>query len=195
MVGTWRRPHLGKIGPWWSTEVAQAIAKRKRAFRSYLRHRDNAHLIARNQERARCKRIIKEAKRSSWRSFLQQFNHRTPLSKIWTLVRSLAGRRSITSLPVLQVNGTNITEPKAILDTIAENFVHCSSSENYRQGFVEYSRRHYRLCSAAFNSNNTEAYNSVFTVAELRDAISSTGTTAVGPDKLHYRLSLTARNI
>ena len=98
----------------------------------------------------------------------------------------MAGRRSITSLPILQVNGTNITEPKAILDTIAENFVHCSSSENYRQGFVEYSRRHYRLCSAAFNSDNTEAYNSLFTIAELRDAISSTGTTAVGPDKLHY---------
>ena len=175
-----------KAVPWWSPEVARAIARRKRAFRSYLQNRDNAHLIIRNQERARCKRIIRQAKRSSWRSFLAQLNHDTPLSKIWSLVRSLSGKRSITSLPVLHVNGINVTEPTEILNTIAENFARCSSSANYRPGFVEFSRREYHLCPDAFLSNNNEIYNSAFSMSELCDSISSAGNTSTGPDKLHY---------
>ena len=180
------RPPRRKPVPWWSAEVAQAIARRKRAFRRYLRHRDESTLITRNRERSRCKRIIKEAKRSSWQSFITQFNHNTPLSRIWSLVRSLAGRRTVTSLPVLQVNGNKITEPKEILNTIAESFAHCSSSENYRQGFIEQSRTLHRLPPDAFISDNTEAYNNLFTMSELREAISSTGNTSIGPDKLHY---------
>ena len=172
--------------PWWSSTVAQAIAKRKRAFRCYLRHRDDAHLLARNRERARCKRVIKEAKRASWQSFLTQLNHETPLSKIWSLVRSLSGKRSITNLPVLHINGTDVVDPGEILNTIAENFSRCSSSENYRPDFVENSRREFHLNPCSFASANTEAYNRNFTLQELRDAISSAGNTSVGPDKLHY---------
>ena len=175
-----------KSVPWWSLEVAQAIARRKRAFRSYLRHKDNAHLIIRNQERARCKRIIREAKRSSWRSFVTQFNHRTPLGKIWSLVRTLSGKHSITSLPILKVNGDNITQPIEIVNTIAESFSRCSSTDNYRPGFVEYSRRQFQISPNAFMSDNTEKYNELFTALELREAISSTGNTSVGPDQIHY---------
>ena len=166
--------------------MAQAIAKRKRAFRSYLRHRDNTQLIIRNKERARCKRVIRDAKRCSWQSFLSQLNYRTPLSKIWSLVRALSGKRSFTSLPLLRVNNVNITEPHEIINTLAETFAQCSSSGNYRAGFVETARREFRISPDAFLSDNIEAYNDLFTISELRDAISSTGNTSTGPDKLHY---------
>ena len=175
-----------KLVPWWSQEVAQAIARRKRAFRAYLRHRDDSSLITRNKERARCKRIIREAKRASWQSFINQFNHHTPLSKIWSLARSLSGKRSFTSLPVLRVNNTNITQPQEVVNTIAATFAHYSSSQNYRPGFVESASRLSRLPHNAFISTNNEEYNDAFSLSELRDAISSTGNTSMGPDKLHY---------
>ena len=172
--------------PWWSLEVARAIAKRKRAFRSYLRLRDNNSLILRNKERAQCRKIIREAKRASWRSFLSQLNYQTPLSKIWSLVRSLSGKRCVSSLPILRVNNTSITEPQDIVDTIAGTFARYSSSLNYRDGFVASSRRRWYLSADSFMSNNTEVYNDSFSISELRDAIFSTGHTSVGPDKLHY---------
>ena len=175
-----------KSVPWWTTAVAQAIAKRKRAFRSFLRHRDEAHRLARNHERARCKKIIREAKRSSWRSFLSQFTHTTPLSKIWSLVRSLSGKRSITNLPVLRLNGMNISEPTEIVNTIAATFSRCSSSDNYSPEFIERSRREFVFLPHSFDSDNAEIYNVDFTMSELRDAISSAGSTSTGPDKLHY---------
>ena len=123
--------------PWWSTAVAQAIAKRKRAFRQYLRNKNDITLILRNQERARCRKTIREAKRASWNSFLAQLNHRTPLSKIWNLVRSLSGRRGFFSLPKLRTNNTTITEPQDIVNTIARTIARYSSSHSYRPGFPD----------------------------------------------------------
>ena len=172
--------------PWWSMDVARARAKRKRAFRRYLRLRDNASLIARNKERATCRKIIRQAKKASWRSFLSQLNYKTPLSKIWSLVRSLSGKRCFSSLPMLHFNNITISEPQAIVDTIAGTFARCSSSQNYRNGFIEDSRRTYHLAPNAFHSNDMETYNDPFSLSELRNAIYSTGNTSVGPDKLHY---------
>ena len=172
--------------PWWSPTVANAIAKRKRAFRQYLRNKTDATLLIRNRERARCRKIIREAKRVSWKSFLSQFNHRTPISKIWNVVRSLSGKRSFSSLPILRVNNVSITEPQAIVNNIAQTIAHYSSSESYHPGFIDIVRRELRLPHNAFISDNTEQYNMPFCLSELKDAIGSAGNTSVGPDKLHY---------
>ena len=115
-------------------------------------------------------------------------NHITPLSKIWSPVRSLSGKRSITSLPVARVHGRSITGPTEILSTIAENLVHCSSSVNYAPGFIECSRSA-PVYPRLFASDNTETYSAAFTMYELRDAIYSSGDTFKGPEKLHYVFS------
>ena len=175
-----------KRAPWWSLNVAHAIAKRKRAFRAYLRHKNNENLLIRNRERARCKRTVREAKRKSWTSFLSQLNYRTPLSKIWNLVRSLSGKISYPSLPVLRMQNTNITEPKEIVNTLAQTISQHSSSNNYRPRFIDYAQINFRLPQNALFSDNTEPYNNIFSHSDLQEAISSTGNTSVGPDKLHY---------
>ena len=172
--------------PWWSSTVCQAIAKRKRAFRQYLRNKNDVTLILRNQERARCRKIIREAKRASWKSFLAQLNHRTPLSKIWNLVRSLSGRRSFFSLPILRTNNTTITEPQDIVNTIARTIARYSSSRSYRPGFPNNVQREFWLPGDAFFSNDEERYNVSFSSDELKEAIGSAGNTSIGPDRLHY---------
>ena len=148
--------------PWWSQTVGNAIARRKRSFRQYLRHKNNFFLVIRNKERARCQKIVRQAKRNSWKSFLNQLNYRTPLSKIWNLVRSLSGKRSYSSLPILKVNNNNVTEPTAIVNTLAETIARHSSSQHYRPGFLDNARRNFRLPPNAFFSDNAEPYNNVF---------------------------------
>ena len=173
--------------PWWSSVVAHAIAKRKRAFRQYLRHKNNDTLLIRNRERAKCRKTIREAKRASWDSFLSQLNYRTPLSKIWQIVRSLSGKKNCPSLPILRINNVAITEPQNIVDSIAKTIARVSSSQSYRPGFLDIARRDFPLPQDAFFSDNLERYNVLFSISELTDAISSTGNTSVGPDRLHYQ--------
>ena len=175
-----------KRAPWWSQEVGNAIARRKRSFRQYLRHKNNTFLVQRNKDRARCQKVVRQAKRNSWRSFLNQLNYRTPLSKIWNLVRSLSGKRTFCSLPILKINNGSITEPTAIVNTLAETIAKHSSSQHYRPGFLDNARRGFRLPANAFFSDNAEQYNNIFSITELQEAISCAGNTSVGPDKLHY---------
>ena len=172
--------------PWWTPEVAQAIAKRKRAFRNYLRHKDYFHLIARNFERAKTKRIIREAKRKSWQSFVAQLTVQTPLSKIWRLVRSLSGKRSISCIPAHRIQNTLITDPKTVVNTLAQNIARVSSLTNYDVNFLERARTSFRLPHNAFISNGNESYNVLFSLKELEYVIKAAGNTSVGPDGLHY---------
>ena len=65
-----KAPKKANPVPWWNSTVRQAIAKRKRAFRTYLRTRTDQDLIIRNRERANAKRIMKQAKKESWQHFL-----------------------------------------------------------------------------------------------------------------------------
>ena len=110
-------PQRRKSVPWWCPEASRAVARRKRAFRSYIRHKDIHHLIVRNHERSKTKRIIRESKRKSWQFFVSQLTMETPMSRIWGLVRSLCGKKNTSCLPALRIQNTLITDPKVIVNT------------------------------------------------------------------------------
>ena len=84
------------------------------------------------------------------------------------------------------INGITLSEPQSIVDTIANSISFCSSSTNYRAGFVDFAREKYYLPPSAFDSDNTENYNTLFTMTELQNAILTARDASVGPDKLHY---------
>ena len=178
----------GVAVPWWTTAVRRAIAKRKRAFRLYLRRRTDQNLIARNKERSIAKRVINSAKRESWNSFLSSFTSRTPLSQIWNLVRRLSGKRTGSALPVLRLPGTPdlISEPKEVVNCLAGRIAHTSSNARYPADFLNSAGINFPFDLTEFASDNSEVYNIPFTSAELTDAINSAGNTSVGPDRLHY---------
>ena len=178
----------GNAVPWWSPSVRQAIARRKRAFRAYLRLRTDEALVARNRERAIAKRVIKTAKRNSWQKFLSAFTSSTPLNKLWDLVRRLSGKRISLTFPILRLPDTGeiVSEPNAVVNCLAERISHTSSEARYRPGFLDIARRRFQLDVNAFHSDNLEDYNTLFTIHELNDAIYSAGNTSVGPDELHY---------
>ena len=183
-----KAPKKANPVPWWNNTVRQAIAKRKRAFRTYLRTRTDQDLIIRNRERANAKRVIKQAKKESWQHFLSSFTASTPLVKIWDLVRRLSGKRSPQTFPVLRLPGVAdpVSEPGEVVNCLAERIAHTSSNNRYPAGFMDTARRHFPINIDAFQSNNEEDYNTPFLLPELEDAIRSAGNTSVGPDKLHY---------
>ena len=174
--------------PWWSEAVRHAIAKRKRAFRYYLRHRTDQALINRNRERANARLIIRKAKRDSWQHYLSQFTSSTPLREIWNLIRRLTGKKASTSIPVLRTPGRNapVSEPLEVVNTIAQTIANNSSDNNYPAGFINAAQRLFHLTAEDFHSTNDENYNTPFLISELNTAIASSGNTAVGPDNLHY---------
>ena len=183
-----KEPKKANPVPWWNNDVRQAIAKRKRAFRTYLRTRTEQDLIIRNRERAVAKRVIKQAKKESWQHFLSSFTESTPLVKIWDLVRRFSGKRSPQTFPVLRLPGVAdpVSEPGEVVNCLADSIAHISSNNRYPPRFIDTARRHFHINIDIFHSDNSEDYNAPFNLSELEDAIRSAGNTSVGPDKLHY---------
>ena len=174
--------------PWWSPHVKRAIAKRKQAFRSYLRHPSQHLLILRNKERANARRIIRGAKRASWQHFLSTLSSSTPLSQIWSIVRRLTGKRAQPSIPIIRHPGSrdSISDPQQAVNAIAQQIQQNSSNNNYSPDFLNTSQREFNTPPEAFRSFVEEDYNCSFSFQELQSAITSSGSTSVGPDQLHY---------
>jgi len=109
------------------------------------------------------------------------------LKKVWNIVNKIAGKRSPTEVKHLQDGDKEVTSLADIADTLAENFSEVSSSRHYNAKFQLYKERteSHRL---RFNLNNTETYNTYFTMDELLDSLAKSSDSAVGPDDFHYKM-------
>ncbi len=169
--------------PWFTNEIRQAIARRKRAFRRHLRLNTVATRLDVCRERAIVRRLVRQAKREAWQSFISSFNKSTPLSSIWRGIRALKGGYTPTSLPILQIDDQTIGEPQAVLNAMASSIASVSNEDGYSH---EFRNRLPNVDLLSINPGTSHDYNSPFTLTELAAAIKTSGNTAIGPDQLHY---------
>lgn len=172
--------------PWWNDDCKAAIRLRKRALNRFRRSRQNALLMEYKKAKAKARQVIRKAKKDSWQNFIDQFIHTTPISRLWDIIRRFTKKeRFHRPLPVLRVGRDMVDDPLEVGNMLGQFFSDISSSDNYRPVF----REHLRFMTDSlpdFSSDNDEVYNADFTLHELRQAISLSGNTSVGPDSLHY---------
>ena len=80
-----------------------------------------------------------------------------------------------------------MTSKKDIANTLADNFSEKSSSENYSAKFRKIKDQQEKQ-KLKFTSDNSESYNSKFSLRELTDALSKAHDSSPGPDDIHYQL-------
>ena len=88
-------PSSSKTKPkktWFNDACKRAINNKKNALRAFFANLDNAHLLEYKRLRAVAKRIIKQAKKASWYSFVSTVNNRTSLKTAWDVVRKIEGK-------------------------------------------------------------------------------------------------------
>ena len=82
-------------------------------------------------------------------------------------------------------NNTRVTNLKDIADTLAETVSDHSSSTNSNIQFHKYKDKKEKQ-KLNFKSDNTENYNELVSLSELKEAIQKSHNTAVGPGEIHY---------
>ena len=142
--------------------------------------------------RAKARRTIKSSKRKSWRTYVSNLNYKTPIKKVWDMVRKISGKSKSASHQPLNTNfnggaETKATTKKDIADTLGEAFSTNSANRNYSKEFQNYQEQQEKI-KLNFKSNNNEEYNNPFNLDELKDAISKSHDTATGPDEIHYQM-------
>ena len=103
------------------------------------------------------------------------------------MVRKIQGKGKSASVNHLKKNNTHVTSKKDIANTLADNFSEKSSSENYSAKFRKIIDQQEKQ-KLKFTSDNTESYNSKFSLTELTDALSKAHDSSPGPDDIHYQL-------
>ena len=177
-----------KSKPWYNDECKDAIKQRKQALSKFCRYPTKENLNKVKNYRAKARRTIKASKRKSWKSYVSNLNYKTPIKKVLDMIRKISGKSKSPSFTHLNTKrGTKATSKEEIANTLGETFLDNSSSRNYSEKFQNIKKQEEKI-KLNFTSSNTEEYNNLFNITELKDAIAVSTDTATGPDDIHYQM-------
>ncbi|MCG7877158.1 MAG: reverse transcriptase domain-containing protein [Candidatus Thiodiazotropha endolucinida] len=173
--------------PWFNDAVKNSINKRKSALRKFNRQPTKENLIHAKHMRAKARKTIKSAKKTSWQQYVSKLNSRTPAKKIWDMIRKISGKNKSNKHVHINSNGNICSTAKDISNALGESFQKNSSSSNYSETFQDIKQEQEKN-NLNFSSLNREKYNLPFTTKELLNALHKSHDTAVGPDDIHYQI-------
>ena len=178
-----------KSNPWYNDECKEAIKTRKKALNKFKKYPTKDNLNEVKVFRAKARRTIKISKRKSWRSYVSKINHKTPIKKVWDMIRKISVKTKSPSYTHLNhpVTETKSTSKFDIAETLGETFLNNSCSRNYSEKFQKVKAEQEKI-KLNFKSANTEEYNNLFNFDELLDAIKQSHDSATGPDEVHYQM-------
>ena len=173
--------------PWWNHECWLGRRATRRAY-ARLRAQPTSEALRINflGTRARYRRILKDAKEGSWRSYVSSINSSTPMTKIWQRVRKMKGKYTPPSPPILQINGQEVADTPEVAEKFAAHFASVSQSGD-NDPFAEQRLRDEER-EIDFSSRGGENYNVPFDLRELCEALRTCDDTTPGPDDIPYAM-------
>ena len=177
-----------KSNPWYNDDCKNAIRQRKHALAKFCKFPTKENLNKVKIQRAKARRTIKSSKRNTWKSYVSKLNYKTPIKKVWNMIRKISGKTKSPSYTHLNTSReTKATSKEDIANTFGETFLKNSSSRNYLEKFKNVKKQQEKN-KINFKSLNNEEYNNHFNLLELKDAIQKSHDTATGPDEIHYQM-------
>jgi len=85
--------------PWWNEKCQSAISERKESVRRYLAHPSPANYLAYKRSKSQCSKILKKQKKLGWKKYCTLFDHKTPTSEIWHLIKNFTKRENLLNPP------------------------------------------------------------------------------------------------
>ena len=82
-----------KSNPWFNEDLKEAIKQRKQALSKFKRSPNTNNLNDIKVFRAKARRTFKISKRKSWSSYVSKFNHKTPIKKVWDMIRKISEKK------------------------------------------------------------------------------------------------------
>ena len=117
--------------PWFTDDCKRAVKDRKRALRILQKHPTAHNVDQAGIFRAKARRTIKQAKRTSWRNLVSKINHNTSSRTVWNMVKKIQGKNIRQPVHHLLVNSVPVTDPSEIANTLAQTIAHNSSNAHY----------------------------------------------------------------
>ena len=169
---------------WWSPEVADAVAKRRKAFaKAHCSEEDRQHYIATSRYTST---VIAKAKAKSWQNTCSSLSPKTRPSEVFSLFRSISGSLSATTsdLP----NFSNCHTPVDCANHLSSHLQSHFSTETPKP-FRSTEKAQMKQIRTAHCNTLHSTFCSPFSSIELSTAISQLSTsTSLGPNQITYPL-------
>ena len=176
-----------KKKPWFNDECKEAIKKRKDSLKRFKQYPTKTNLNACKILRAKARRIIKQAKRSSWKDFISKINTRTPMTTIWNMIKKINGKNQNMKYSHIKVDDKIYESKEEIANILGRTFKSNSSSVNYNPQFKRH-KQETEMEELNFETDTNENYNLPFTISELENSLKNAHDSATGADEVHYQL-------
>ena len=131
------------------------------------------------------KKIFKKARRESFIKYISELKFDSPLNLVWDRIRKLQGKFVPSPLPILNVAGSVISDPKEVADMLGRHFASVSSAAHYSQAFQ---RVRVRTVVVPLINTASRSYNLDFNLEELNHALSLSSETSPGEDDISYSM-------
>ena len=86
--------------PWFNDECKTAINKHQSALRKFNKNPSRENHMHSKLAHAKARRTIKDAKRTSWRQYVNKLNSRTRIKKVWDMIRKVSALGAFRTSPV-----------------------------------------------------------------------------------------------
>ena len=171
---------LGKVCSWWDNECEILISEKRRARRIFERYPSPENAEIYSQKLKNFLDVTEEKKKESFKRYVSQISHDTPIGKVWRIIRSIKGHSSYTSHPLIH-QGQVVSQARDKTEIFGNQF-----QDNARSCGKHIENFNQQLKEATKNSN--EDYNSDIRIEELYQALESTKDTSPGEDEITYPL-------
>ena len=179
--------HKGPKVPWFNQECKEIRLERKAAMRRAKRCPTQANILSYKRLRAKARFVFRSSRKRSWRNFVSSLTSKTSSQKVWKAIRKIKGKGGVSSIGHLRAGDQLVTEKKAVANLLASTISKNSSSSRYSARFQKVkTTAEKKRCD--FNSDQSEAYNHLFSLTELEQALQKANNSAAGLDGIHYQL-------
>ena len=175
------------FNPWWNTDCALAIKEKKKKLRTLNKKLTPENLLAFQRASAKCRWIIKNAKKNSWNKFVSTINRFTPVKTIWNKIRKIDNKTYNPSKIILKKDNQFIIDPQDITTVLGEHFGNVSSDDNYSDEFRAFKNAQERI-PIFFEEANQLFYNKPITIHDFLSALDPTKNSLPGEDDIPYEI-------
>ena len=173
--------------PWWTPQCRLVLTDRNRAMRVYKARPTQENFILLKKSQAMARRVIKAAKRKSWREYVSRITRSTPSKDVWNMVRAIQGKFKHFGPRYLRIAGRMVTNPRLIANAVGDTFRQNSADVNCSEGFRA-RKREMELHMPNFGPGDDMPYNRPFEMHELERVLRRVKGTSAGPDNVRYEM-------
>ena len=174
--------------PWFNENIDKEIKKRRRLLLKFQKTHRGEDFANYHEQCNLVKKLIKEAKTSTWEAHCETLNDKSDSRKTWQKLQAIKGRNPGMP-PILKKGKFSAFSNKDKCDLLAKNMANNSSDNNLRQEF--------KIHKDIFDKDHKELWdddeafqndplNVPFTLEEMETFLNSRKNKAAGADKVHY---------